>query len=118
MARRCAGRLTDAKSNESTASPARLRRLGLEGATGTIDALGWQPAIARQLVEQGADYVLALKGNQPTVPEHVRLAFVDAAAVDTTLPLADLPPTPRSSRRTDGSNGGAAGSSAIRTISP
>jgi predicted transposase YbfD/YdcC len=82
---------TDAKSNEITAIPALLRLLALEGATVTIDAMGCQTAIAAQIVEQGANYVLALKDNQPTLHEHVRLAFVDAeAAVGTTLPLADL----------------------------
>jgi predicted transposase YbfD/YdcC len=83
---------TDAKSNEITAIPALLRLLALEGATVTIDAMGCQTAIASQIVTQGADYVLALKDNHPTLHEHVRLAFVDAdAAVGTTLPLADLP---------------------------
>ena len=83
---------TDTKSNEITAIPALLRLLALEGATVTIDAMGCQTAIARQIVEQGADYVLALKDNHPTLHEHVRLAFADAdAAAGTTLPLADLP---------------------------
>ena len=83
---------TDTKSNEITAIPALLRLLALEGATVTIDAMGCQTAIASQIVEQGADYVLALKDNQPTLHEYVRLAFVDAdAAAGTTLPLADLP---------------------------
>ena len=82
---------TDAKSNEITAIPALLRLLALEGATVTIDAMGCQTAIAAQIIEQRADYVLALKDNQPTVHERVRLAFADAdAAVGTTLPLADL----------------------------
>jgi len=83
----------DAKSNEITAIPALLRLLALDGATITIDAMGCQTAIARQIVEQGADYVLALKGNHPLLHERVRLAFADAgAAVGTTLPLADLTP--------------------------
>jgi predicted transposase YbfD/YdcC len=82
---------TDVKSNEITAIPTLLRLLALEGATVTIDAMGCQTAIASQIVEQHADYVLALKGNQPSVHERARLAFVDAdAAVGTTLPLADL----------------------------
>jgi predicted transposase YbfD/YdcC len=82
---------TDAKSNEITAIPALLKLLALDGATVTIDAMGCQTAIASQIVEQGADYVLALKDNQPTLHEHVRLAFLDAdAAAGTTLPLADL----------------------------
>jgi len=83
---------TDTKSNEITAIPALLRLLALDGAIVTIDAMGCQTAIARQIVEQDADYVLALKDNQPTLHEYVRLAFVDADdAVGTTLPLADLP---------------------------
>ncbi len=55
--------------------------------------MGCQAAIANQIVEQGADYVLALKDNQPTAHERARLAFVDADdATGTTLPLADLAP--------------------------
>jgi predicted transposase YbfD/YdcC len=82
---------TDAKSNEITAIPALLKLLALEGATVTIDALGCQTAIAAQIVEQGADYVLALKDNHEHLHERARLAFVDAdAATGTTLPLADL----------------------------
>jgi predicted transposase YbfD/YdcC len=84
---------TDAKSNEITAMPVLLRLLALEGATVTIDAMGCQTAIAAQIVEQQADYVLALKDNHPALHERVRLAFADAeAAVGTTLPLADLVP--------------------------
>jgi predicted transposase YbfD/YdcC len=83
----------DAKSNEITAIPALLRLLALEGSTVTIDALGCQTAIAAQIVEQGADYVLALKDNHPALRERVRLAFADAhAAAGTTLPLAELNP--------------------------
>jgi len=85
---------TDAKSNEITAIPALLRLLAVDGATVTIDAMGCQTAIAQQLVEQGADYVLALKENQRSAHERVRLAFVDAgAAVGTALPLATLVPS-------------------------
>lgn len=83
---------TDAKSNEITAIPTLLRLLDLEGATVTIDAMGCQTAIAAQVVEQRADYVLALKDNQPTLHDRVRRAFADAdAASGTTLPLGDLP---------------------------
>jgi predicted transposase YbfD/YdcC len=84
---------TDAKSNEITAIPALLKLLALEGATVTIDAMGCQTAIAHQIVEQHADYVLALKDNHPHLHERVQLAFADAsAAVGTTVPLADLVP--------------------------
>ncbi|MCC7370809.1 MAG: ISAs1 family transposase [Chloroflexi bacterium] len=70
----------DAKSNEITAIPALLRLLDLKDATVTIDAMGCQTAIAAQIIEQGADYVLALKDNQPTLHERVRAAFADADA--------------------------------------
>ena len=69
---------TEAKSNEITAIPALLRLLALEGCTVTIDAMGCQTAIAAPVVEQGADYVLALKDTHPTLHEKVRLAFQDA----------------------------------------
>ena len=68
---------TAAKSNEITAIPRLLRLLVLEGCVVTIDAMGCQTAIAAQIHEQGADYVLALKGNQPTLERTVRTAFAD-----------------------------------------
>jgi predicted transposase YbfD/YdcC len=84
---------TDAKSNEITAIPALLRLLALEGAIVTIDAMGCQTAIARQIVEQGADYVLALKDNHEHLHARVHLAFRDVApAAGTTLRLADVRP--------------------------
>jgi predicted transposase YbfD/YdcC len=55
---------TDEKSNEITAIPELLRLVNFEGAIITIDAMGAQTAIAKQIVEGNADYVLALKGNQ------------------------------------------------------
>jgi predicted transposase YbfD/YdcC len=55
---------TDAKSNEITAIPKLLKLLDIDGAVVTIDAAGCQKKIARQIVDQGADYVLQLKGNQ------------------------------------------------------
>ncbi len=69
---------TDAKSNEITALPRLLRVLALEGCVVTIDAMGCQSAIATQLQAQGADYVLALKANQPTLHATVVGAFADA----------------------------------------
>jgi predicted transposase YbfD/YdcC len=83
---------TDAKSNEITAIPHLLRLLALEGATVTIDAMGCQTAIATQVVEQGADYVLALKENQPTTLDRVRRSFADVPAAGAGLPLADVAP--------------------------
>ncbi len=71
---------TDAKSNEITAIPHLLRLLALEGCVVTLDAMGCQRTIAAQLQEQGADYVLALKGNQPTLHATVVAAFAEAHA--------------------------------------
>src|SRR5499426_4438460 len=57
----------DAKTNEITALPALLRMLNLTGAVVTIDAMGCQVEIARQIQEQGAEYMLSVKENQPTL---------------------------------------------------
>ena len=66
---------TDAKSNELTAIPELLELLEIEGSIITIDAMGTQRKIAQKILEQGADYILALKGNQRTLNEDVRLFF-------------------------------------------
>ena len=70
----------DEKSNEITAIPELLRLLGLHGAVVTIEAMGCQKEIAKTITEQGADYVLALKDNHPTLSEAVTLFFTDARA--------------------------------------
>jgi len=66
------------KSNEITAVPELLRVLALRGCIVTLDAMGCQKQIAREIIESDADYVLALKGNQGTVHEEVK-AFLDDA---------------------------------------
>jgi predicted transposase YbfD/YdcC len=66
----------ESKSNEITAIPALLRLLELEGAIVTIDAMGCQKAIAQQIVTSGADYVLAVKDNQPSLHEAVYQHFL------------------------------------------
>ncbi|AFL72492.1 ISAs1 family transposase [Thiocystis violascens] len=71
---------TDAKSNEITAIPRLLEWLKLEGCIVTIDAMGCQTKIAAQIIHQGGDYVLALKGNQETLAAEVEEAFIDADA--------------------------------------
>lgn len=72
----------DAKSNEITALPALLALLDVRGCIVTIDAMGCQKEIARQITEQGGDYVLALKGNQATLFEDVQLFLDDAETRD------------------------------------
>jgi predicted transposase YbfD/YdcC len=59
------------KSNEITAIPELLKLVDLRGAIITIDAMGTQKAIAAQIIEGQADYVLALKGNQETLHQAV-----------------------------------------------
>ena len=64
------------KSNEITAIPELLELVDISGAIITIDAMGTQKAIAAQVVERQADYVLAFKGNQETLQQAVS-AYVD-----------------------------------------
>jgi predicted transposase YbfD/YdcC len=71
---------TVSKSNEITAIPLLLERLELTGALVTIDAMGCQRAIAEAIRGRGADYLLALKDNWPTLAEEVRLFFDRAPA--------------------------------------
>ena len=68
----------DLKSNEITAIPALLASLELEGATVTIDAMGCQTEIARQIVAAGGQYVLSLKGNQASIHDDVAAFFTHA----------------------------------------
>jgi predicted transposase YbfD/YdcC len=63
------------KSNEITAIPELLQALYLKGHRVTIDAMGCQKAIAKQIVAQKGDYLLAVKGNQPTLYAAIQKAF-------------------------------------------
>lgn len=63
------------KSNEITAIPKLLELLELNGCIVTIDAMGTQTEIAKKITDKGADYILALKENQRTLYEDVRLFF-------------------------------------------
>ena len=78
-----AQRAVEDKSNEITAVPQLLKMLCLKGVVVTADALNCQREIAAQVIEQGGDYVLALKANQGTLFADVQL-FVD----DPKTPLA------------------------------
>jgi predicted transposase YbfD/YdcC len=60
---------TDDKSNEITAIPELLELLSIRGCLVTIDAMGCQRAIAQKVLNKGADYLLAVKGNQPKLEE-------------------------------------------------
>lgn len=69
---------TDDKSNEITAIPALLDAVLVRGCTVTIDAMGCQTAIARQITVGGGDYVLALKANHAELHREVAHLFADA----------------------------------------
>jgi predicted transposase YbfD/YdcC len=72
---------TDTKSNEITAIPELLRLLELKGAIVSIDAMGTQKAIASLIVDRGADWLLALKGNQRELHDDVRTFFNDPQTI-------------------------------------
>ena len=69
---------TDEKSNEITAIPELLRLLDISGCIVTIDAMGCQKAIAKRIIDQQGDYLLALKGNQSGLHEAVEAVFREA----------------------------------------
>lgn len=69
------------KSNEITAIPALLELLALSGCIITIDAMGTQTAIAAQIYEAKADYILALKANHPTLHGQVKEWFESSIAL-------------------------------------
>ena len=76
----------DGKSNEITAIPVLLDLLDIEGCIVTIDAMGTQREIATKIIENKADYILALKGNQGNLEEEVESIFrvqnVEDEAID------------------------------------
>ena len=75
------------KSNEITALPESLRVLEPAGCIVTVDAMGTQKKIAKEILEADADYVLALKGNHETVHEEVK-SFLDHLVAERTGPQA------------------------------
>ena len=72
---------TEEKSNEITAIPQLLNLLDLQGCIVTIDAMGCQREIAQQIVDGGADYVLAVKENQGQLHEGIRDLFAGGGGV-------------------------------------
>lgn len=70
------------KSNEITAIPQLLDILDIQGCIVTIDAMGAQKEIAKQIIDEGADYVLSLKGNQGNLHQDVQQLFDWASKTD------------------------------------
>ena len=73
---------TEEKSNEITAIPKWLAMLEWRGGIVTTDAMGCQRAIAEQIIDQGGDYVLGLKGNQGSLHDAVQDYFTTAQAAE------------------------------------
>ena len=67
--------VVDAKSNEITAIPKLLEILEIAGCLVTIDAMGCQTQIAQKILDAKADYVLAVKDNQPTLKQGIQQHF-------------------------------------------
>ena len=76
------------KSNEITAIPDLLALLDLHGAVVSADAMGCQRALAQTIIDAGADYVLALKDNHPTLCETVQL-WLDTEVARERLPVQE-----------------------------
>ncbi|CAN5325734.1 ISAs1-like element ISEc26 family transposase [soil metagenome] len=72
------------KSNEITAIPELLKVLDIKGCTVTIDAMGCQKKIAKQILDNKADYILMVKDNQKELKEQVEHLFKITAAVSDT----------------------------------
>ena len=75
------------KANELAAIPVLIDRLavndGLKGALVSIDAIATNAKIAQTIKDAGADYLLAVKANQPTLRAEIESAFAEAGAIDT-----------------------------------
>ena len=69
--------VVDEKSNAITAIPKLLKMIDVSGGLLTIEAMGCQTEIAAKIVDKGADYCLALKGNEPTLHEGIKEFFLD-----------------------------------------
>jgi predicted transposase YbfD/YdcC len=70
----------DSKTNEITAIPLLLDLLDITRSIITIDAMGCQKEIAKKIIDNGADYILGLKGNQAYLLEEVENAFIQCPA--------------------------------------
>src|SRR5437879_5204439 len=72
----------DEKSTAITAIPGRVKRLDLEGALVSIDAMGCNPNIAQSILDAKADYLLAVKDNQPTLHAEIKSYFQTAPSLE------------------------------------
>ncbi len=96
---------TSDKSNEIVAIPEVLKLLSLEGALVTIDAIGCQREIAKDIVDRGGDYLLQVKDNQPALHDEVEALFAEATAPGPQPLDVPAPPALDWNRQTDGDHG-------------
>ncbi len=96
---------TEEKSNEIVAIPVLLQLLDLRGALISIDAMGTQRKIARQIVQGGGDYLLALKGNQSSLHTQVHEAFTEALDDRRRSLEETVPPQVETHTQVDGGHG-------------
>ncbi len=75
---------TQNKSNEITAIPELIKLLELKGALISIDAMGCQTQIAREIIDAGADYLLSVKANQKNLHRAVREALAQPLSLPST----------------------------------
>lgn len=72
----------DDKSNEITAIPCLLKKLKLKGCIVTIDAMGCQKKIVKEIIKQKADYLITLKDNQPNLYQRTEKLFAQVLKSD------------------------------------
>ena len=83
----CLGQVAvDADSNEITAVPKLLEMLNLDGAVVTLDAMHCQTETVQAIRNKGADYIVPVKGNQPTLHQEIQQLFEKAGDVDYDVP--------------------------------
>jgi len=83
----CLGQVAvDADSNEITAVPKMLEILDVSGAVVTLDAMHCQTETAQQIRNKGGDYILTVKGNQPTLHDEIQNLFEQAGDQDYDVP--------------------------------
>lgn len=70
---------TDEKSNEITAIPELIKQFELKNAIVSIDAMGCQKAIAKQIIDKKGDYVFSLKGNHSNLHDQIKLFFEESS---------------------------------------
>ena len=81
------------KSNEITAIPKLLELITVKGCTVTIDAMGCQQEIARKIIKEEANYILAVKENQKQLHQDIEdeFRFGKDIQVDLTVRLCGVP---------------------------